>query len=369
MLNTSENLNNRNTHSAEESDVTLLIPTKDRSDFLIRLLNYYLALKFQGFLYIGDSSVGEHARKTQEVIKSLEGRLNILYREYPDLNDAMCRGELLKLVNTKYAAYVADDDFLVPASLRKCAEFLDANSNYSTAHGVAAVIDLETSGAYGRVASASHYRQPVIESETASQRLLDYLSNYSVNMFSLQRVEYWKEIYKYVSTTPDIPFAGELMPSCLSVIQGKVKELDCFYLARQAHDRRYLNPTVFQWIATTDWLPSYRRFIESLSQEIVKQDGISEGQAVDIVEKAFVAHLTRVILIRSGGGYVEKKVSLKAQIKIKVGIIPGSKLMWRKINSFLPGKTNGLTLDSMRRDSSHYHDDFMPVHFAMTQER
>src|SRR5437016_7110246 len=105
--------------------VTLLIPTMNRSDFLIRLMHYYYELKFEGCLFIGDSSNPEHLARTKAAVEKYRSRLNIIHQEYPGLNNAQCIHLMLNAVSTPYAAFIADDDFLVPRAIGQCERFLE----------------------------------------------------------------------------------------------------------------------------------------------------------------------------------------------------------------------------------------------------
>ena len=48
--------------------VGILIPTKDRPDFIIRLLNYYQKNEIKHSLYIGDSSNLDNSKKIKNKI-------------------------------------------------------------------------------------------------------------------------------------------------------------------------------------------------------------------------------------------------------------------------------------------------------------
>lgn len=340
--------------------ITLLIPTMNRSDFLIRLLRYYRDLGFPGCICIGDSSDTVHVERTKRALKTLRGKLNIIYREYPHVNDAMCQQQLLNFVSTPYVTHVPDDDFLVPTALERCALFLDSHPDYSAAHGVGIAFSFKSSGAYGQVAWVNHYRQAVIEVESASQRLLDHLSNYSLTLFSVHRVESWREMYQDVSLLTDKTFT-ELLPCCYSVIQGKVKELDCFYLVRQSHDRRYTLPGITDWISSPHWLPSYRVFRGCLANEMSQQDGISLDKAQEVVEQAFWSYLTKTL-----GKPVPSPSSL-ARLRKVAGMLPGMPQVWRALRSLsLAGRKQESLLAALLRPSSPYHSDFIPIYRALT---
>ena len=347
-------------------NVSLLIPTMNRSDFLIRLLRYYRDLGFQGCICIGDSSEPEHVERTKRVIKALQDEINIVYQEYPDLSDPVCLQQLLDFVPTPYAAYVADDDFLVPSALERCARFLHSHPDYSAAHGVAAVFSLQSSGAHGQIMGADRYRQPVIEAGSASQRLVDHLGDYSVAKFSVHPIEAWEAEHRNISLITDTSFAGELLPGCLSVIQGKVKELDCLYLVRQDHTRRYLLPGVIDWITSPDWLPSYQIFRDRLAEELAQQDKISIEDAQNVVKQAFGSYLAKGLGKQLEARNAQNGSGLRSRSRGVARSIPGITWAWHNFRSFLPGDNNKKSFPALMRRSSPYHADFMPIYRAIT---
>ena len=336
----------------------------NRSDFLIRLLRYYWALGFQGCICIGDSSRAEHLERTKKAIGTFQDRLNIVYQEYPHLNDSECIQQLITLAPTPYVAFTADDDFLVPAALEKCALFLDSHPDYSAVHGLGVTVRLQSSGAYGQVALVAHYRQPVTEGESASQRLLDHLSNYAVTFFSIHRVESWRQMYKDVTLLTDKRFT-ELLPCCLSIIQGKVKELDCFYLVRQGHSQRYLMPSKSEWMTSSNFLPSYQIFCDCLAKELMQQDEINMDEAQVVVEQAFSSYLTKSFVDPWHSRFGIPRL-------LQIGrMVPGARYVWRASrwllrSSNLVGRDE-IPLALLLSSSSPYHDDFIPVYRAVTE--
>ena len=342
--------------------ITLLMPTMNRSDFLIRLLGYYSDLGFQGCICIGDSSNSAHLDRTKAAISAFQGTLNIVYREYPHLSAHLCEQQLLQFVTTPYIALAPDDDFLVPSALKRCEQFLDEHPDYIAAHGVAALISLEWSESHRHVTGAGPYKQPVIEGGSASQRLVDHLGNYSTSPFSVHRVEAWRVMGRDISLVPDRAFGGELLRNCLSVIQGKVKELDCLYLVRQAHDRRYVLPDVYDWVTSPHWLPSYQVFRDRVAEELARQDGISMEAARDVVKHAFWSYLSRALTKKWKERYARSSQSLLPQARS----IPAFRRTWREVRSFLPGERNRFSLPALLRPTSPYHEEFMPIYRAIT---
>ena len=85
--------------------VAIIIPTKDRSQFLIRQLCYYASVNCPYTIYIGDGSKVEHANKIQSAVKKLKDKIKIVYVHYPDRNDnegkpnsVVCLQELMGMV-------------------------------------------------------------------------------------------------------------------------------------------------------------------------------------------------------------------------------------------------------------------------------
>ncbi len=340
---------------------TLLVPTMNRSDFLIRLLRYYEEVGFDGCICIGDSSSPEHVERTKRVIETLRGKLNIIYQEYPGINDAVCLKRLLDFVSTPYAAFVADDDFLVPSALNQCAKFLGEHPDYVAAHGIGIAITLDSKGLYGQITQCGHYRQPVIEAKSASQRLDDHLSHYSVTLFSVHRIESWRAMYRDVHLLKDKTFGSELLSCCKSVILGKSKELDCLYVVRQNHAQRYLLPDMYDWITSPEWYSSYLVFCNGLAEALTLQDNISIEKAQKVVKQAFWPYLSMCLSQQSGSWRVSR-----SRWRQVAGTIPGVRSIWQLLHSLRPKQHSELSLSALLRPSSPYHADFMPVYKALT---
>ena len=181
-------------------------------------------------------------------------------------------------------------------------------------------------------------------------------------VFSLHRVESWRAMYKDISLLEDKKsFAGELLPSCLSVVQGKVKELDCFYLARQVHNERYLLPHAFDWITNPTWLPSYQAFHDCLSTELAREDKISMEEAKEVVTQAFWSYLAQSIIMQWQALHGKAGHS---RLRRVIRAIPSVRRGWRIVRSLNPNGSGRLLLPGLLRPSSPYHADFMPIYHA-----
>jgi glycosyltransferase domain-containing protein len=342
--------------------VSIIVPTINRPDFLIRLLRYYAKISSPFPIVIGDSSTPDHVDKLKPIIEELKNSLQLDYVLYPDLNDSQTIRALADRVKTPYVVFVADDDFLIPNSLKKCIDFLDKNADYSAVHGKGIVFALQVTGCYGPFSGLGNYPQPVVGQQRASERLLAHLSNYRVSLFSVHRTKTWQRMYQNIHLSKDKSFT-ELLPSCLSAVFGKIKELDCLYLIRQGHSQRYFLPDVFDWLTGPHWLSSYENFRDVLAKELSIEDSISLHRSQEIVKQAFWAHISHLLSLKFGQKY--QTFSLREGYKRKLQ----QSVIWRDhIFPFLQMgrskvyRSNHLELNMLLHRRSPYHADFMPFY-------
>jgi len=365
--------------------LSLCIQTKNRPEFLIRLLTYYYDLGFPGPIFIGDlSNHREHLDRVKEAVRGFSGRLDILDTEYPDASGDGCNRQLLDLVSTPYVAFVSDDDFVVPSALHRCVQFLENCPGYSSAHGLATLFQVEANAAYGAVKDAGHYRQPVFAAATASQRLTSLLSNYSVPLFSVHRAETWRAMYRNTFLIQEWRhFGAELLPCCISAIKGSAKQLDCLQMARQVRDATYdplggvdnsggdgqaaINASAshlkgLAWLASKNWLPSYEIFRNLVADELAREDGISQGQAQDVVTQAFQMYLANMLSEKSG----LRTCGSRERLLRTARAMPLVRWAWRNVTPFMSGDRCQMPITALLRRSSPYHTDFMPIYQAIT---
>jgi len=370
----------------KETDmITIVIPTKNRSNFLTRQLLYYSKLDFKGCFCIGDSSNAEHLERSKKLIRALNGKLNIIHREYPESIVHHCVQQLVKLVNTPYAAYVSDDDFLVPSGLEKCRLFLEQHPEYSAAHGVAVKIYTRDSRPHGQIILCKRKPQPVEEAESASERFLHYISHLSDVCYSVHRVESLLTMYESVHLFPDGRFSNVLLPNCLSIINGKIKELGSLSLVRHMQDeptRTREEIDTFFWITSEKWLSYYHNFRDILAKELMRQDGITLEEAQQVVKQGFSIFLSKSLKRECRKYYPEYNDALSdvrgshndkfENLRSLAGRMPGARRSWRwmyRLNSLLRKRLverDERSLPALLDPSSPYHADFMPIYRAVT---
>lgn len=245
--------------------IGIIVPTMNRPDFTIRQLNYYADLRSPHALYIADSSDKVNAKIIQNEIHKLKNKLDVNYQFIPPGDSIKCIIELLKTVKEKYVTFIGDDDYQVPDTLGVCAEFLENNPDYETAIGKSVTIRVEGNAAYGELKRIHDYPRYSIESDTASQRLFDYLGpNFSSIIAAVVPTQHMLKYFLDAYTIKDTSIKGELLPCCLMVVAGKSKVLDRIGLVRQIHQSHFKLDDTFDWLTNPHWNESYQEFRRQL---------------------------------------------------------------------------------------------------------
>ncbi|QUX97722.1 hypothetical protein C0J08_20920 [Marinomonas sp. CT5] len=340
----------------------IVIPTMNRSEFVIRQLNYYAEVGSPFTVYVGDSSNQEHIDKMLLAIENLKGKLKVVYKLYPNVSGPMCLKNLIGIVEENYAAFSGDDDFLVPRFLSKGVDFLEKNPEYRTVQGKGISFELTNVGPYGKQMAVTPYYLKNAEEETPSQRLQAFLANYWVPLFSVHRTSEFLEDHANLEKLTDIAFT-EIMANCCTIISGKSKLLDDLYVVRQCHPQRHLLAKHQKWIESEQWQPSYEVFLETLQDALVKAENISPEDALSTIKESFDLYLHKNEA-KERQNLNQKKSSVKSYLK---EYFPGLKTGYLRVKSFFPQESSAISLDSLKSKSSPYNPDFMPLYKTITQ--
>jgi len=353
---------------------SIVIPTRNRAPFLERLLTYCVVLKVKQPIWIADSSLTDAAGEIRDLINRVRPHLNLDLISYdPEIGIADKLNDVLCHVRTELVVLGADDDFFTPRGLQNAAEFLHANSDFSLAHGKSVTFELAPGPVYGDTLRVANYPQRSIEHSTASERLLDHLTRYSTTWYSMHRLEQLRRNMQTVAKLQMEPVSfTELLPSCLSLIQGKSKKLDVLYAVRQVHPRRndVASVDTFDWVADSRWPVQFGRFRDRLTEELAQRDNISPDAARETVKRAFWFYLGQRLSSKWRQRYGEDRTIQRARLKEQVARrVPGVLPAWQRARSLFSGDENQLLLPALLRSSSPYHAEFMPSYRALTESQ
>lgn len=352
--------------------VAIVIPTKNNPNYIHRQLRYYEGQHSPHPVYIGDSSDDERRVDLERIIQSFQknGMFSVLYKHYPisQYTFGQCVKDLLTMVGEPHVVFCGDDDFQIPTAISRGADFLASHSEYSTVHGRAAAFTVQGSRPYGSVTGLTEYLQGSVEVSSASQRLIQYLSSYSVLFFSVQRTEEARRHWEMVDEVGDHVFASEFLPFSLAIIQGKSKLFNEISFMRQIHDTRTILPGVFEWITAPQWSTAYATYLRVVSEALARKDGISLELANECVKQAFWAYLQKSLSQKWQQRYGDSVVShtdrLYATVRFGGKNIPVVRRLHSLIQSFLIER---ISLPSLLNPRSPYHTAFLPIYTLLRQ--
>lgn len=351
--------------------VGIVMPTRNRADFVIRQLRYYASVDCPHTIYIGDSSDQKEAEKIKNGIDKLKNKINIVYEYLPNLTrgSADAAKHLLSIVQEKYSCYCCDDDYQIPNSLTICAEFLEKNPDYATVGGQAVNFRLKNNGVYGELNSLSSCPAREILNNQATERLINFLTDNFVPLFLVNRTDQLLKNHDHVLEIKDHMFSSEIVPCALSIIDGKSTTLDCLGSIRQMHDQHHVQLEPSEWITSPDWNESYKIFERVISESISKKDNIPLENAVKIARQAFIGQLLKWLSAEQGNYNAHNTMPKKnnfykeslRNIRSKITrTFPFLKYIYRmQIKPRLTGKKE-LNYEALQMGSPYY-KDFKPV--------
>jgi glycosyltransferase domain-containing protein len=215
-------------------DLTIIIPTHNRHDYLERALELYSPFNIQ--IIIADSSPNQFSRLND--IKS-----NIIYKHTPTFGQIKKWKNALLYVKTKYVVFCPDDDFIFPAAIEKCVEFLEENSDFVCSEGVLLTYkyiysnksiiynisndDLNLNQQYNDLLS--------VDGDTIEDRLEQYCQPYRHSIYGVHRTENLLNIFSTIHASKVVePYLFELSQAILTVISGKIATFNFLYYFREA---------------------------------------------------------------------------------------------------------------------------------------
>jgi len=220
---------------------------------------------------------------------------------------------VLRTIDSEYCVICGDDDFIVPNAMDRCVEFLEINPDYAVAHGhLRSVFPLELKKRYRTRLWTCQRAQRTIDSPWPRIRLEEHLSSCEATFYSVHRRSQLTAIIEAaVSKTRD-HVLGELLPTCLTAIRGKVKRLDVLYGVRPYNPQSISSRTKLSWptLLTANDFSSFR---DCLVEELVRVANISAEESISIANGAFIVYLSdslcsmRRYLVRQRSSSLERK--------------------------------------------------------------
>jgi len=358
--------------------IGIVVPTLNRSEFVIRLINYYSNLNTSHTLYIGDSSDSFHAQQILHAIEKVSNKIKIVYKAYPGLNTRATQKELIGITKEKFCVYCADDDWLIPDSLNKCAEFLVHNPDYRIARGKAIGLNLTKPDVNWEIRSIWPYwagKNKNDDIEDSIERFKSFfLGHYWVSEYAVHRTQEFYEDHenteKYIIQNNDNAI-GEIMTGLLTILRGKSKFIDCLYLVRGIHESRYVGLDTFDCITSPNWYTNYQVIKNTIVNALVQEGELDKSKAADMFKERYIELISfgmqKLIQKVRRDGTPTKVGHIRKYIKTMIGGDTTVKAI-RKICAKIPSQQKKLSLYPLLSSSSPYHNDFMPVYNSINSK-
>lgn len=212
--------------------ITVLVPTKNRYNYLVKLLNFYNETNFKHTIFVLDSSKKEIRHKNFKLINKYKKlRLKYFYREgWP----CEVMKNISEKIKTKYCCFTGDDDFLLQKGLDKCSSYLNKNQNFIGCFGKIILYNIIDKNKFIQEYTAANKR---IEKSSYS-RIIKLISDYSVLFFGLTRTIYFKKALRSVPSLknrhlcPSKHIANEYILSFSLAALGKFQKINDLQLVR-----------------------------------------------------------------------------------------------------------------------------------------
>jgi glycosyltransferase domain-containing protein len=272
--------------------LSIVVPTRGRATFMRRLLKYFADSGCPWPIVLADEGAAEDREIIASLVREHAGSLRLVHRFTIGPCDFIGKvRDALAEVATPYVVLGADDDFFSLQGLMAAVAWLEANADYSLAHGLAIGFHVAGDDAvHGGMHRLSAYRQSAVEQDSALQRVVAHLPGYATTWYSVQRTSEALENYTITGSLGlDVRFR-EFLPSFLAVARGKAKKLPTFYMARQMHDQQVSSVSSegwFDWLVAPDFARQFAAFCDAVLAMVEREGPLDRQQAGRELRGAF----------------------------------------------------------------------------------
>lgn len=212
--------------------ITCVVPTHNRPQFLRRLLTFHREMAPPYGLLVADSSAAPQAGENLAAIQALGPDQRAAYRHFDcHLLDKLVLA--LETVETPLVVLCADDDFLMPSAVVRCAEFLADHGDYASAMG--RTVQFRAGRVVGRCRVIKGYS---IEQERPFDRCFAMADQWFTNFYAVYRTDVLLGNMRLAARHTDSRrgyYLPEVFLSQLSVLSGCVKVFPFLYSVMEQH--------------------------------------------------------------------------------------------------------------------------------------
>lgn len=289
--------------------LTVVLTTHQRARYLERLLRYLAGAGLKSKVLVADSST-----EGIEISKRAVAEANAHFPcEYVDVGKVTWYRKChlaFEMVKTPLVMLLADDDFVVPATLEAAAARMLADPSISIAHGRAMSLSLDHGPGIDpmQTVRSRSRKHLVAEHESPVDRISHYLRNYASIFYSVARTPNQLRIFKAMADLNQDYDFGQTMAGCMALAQGKSVAVDGLYyvvMDTAIGLSRTSSNLMVGWrglVTKPDFSQKYAQFKGHVLDEVVRcSPGIARADAEYALDVAFVDYFVeRVVNNRMG---------------------------------------------------------------------
>ena len=345
------------------SNCTVVITTYNRPAYLKRILDYYKANGTGLEFIIIDSSSAEDQvsnQKTVDFYNSREGVKFIRYSYVESTNLWAKWSDGMSKVKTKYCVLCAEDDFIIPRAIKTSAEFLENNPDFSVTLGKYISFHVQDKNLPSKkFCWQNMYSHSSIVSDDAKSRLADHFINYNPTIYAVHRTPLLQMVFpENIKAGINLKLFGELMPSLLTLIHGKMKILDVLYSARQEDVSYGVKwPTLDMAEKDGRYQREYEKFRVCLINHLARISADCSG-AEAIIDDAMKKYRQKTMPPEYQKNIAKKAVELATKFNVPPRLYNLGKLVYRL---FFPLRKENRGIDLSGTELQDSNKDFLEI--------
>lgn len=284
-------------------DISIIIPTKDRIKYLIRALEYYENLNFDGKILIVDGSKEEKHIEMCRKISNFKLNINVYKSPFAPL---LAIRDVITEIKTNFVTFMGDDDYQIPSGLQKSINILNNRDDIIACHGLGLIIQDPIYNKNFSIIDPGLYPGPHIIHNNSFERLIYQLENYACPFFSVFKIEPYRKIFDklnnndILSNCNDRLIYDELLHSSLMVIEGKIIRENYLQVIRGHHPGRKVSKDKWKSLSDKkDRIDSINYFTKTVSNRIATKNNISKSEYFKIsksIKKFIESHENKKIV-------------------------------------------------------------------------
>lgn len=209
-------------------ELTIIIPTKNRSAYINSLIEYYNEINFDSTMIIADSSDEVNFQKIEDKISSKVWKYKITHLNTNILDVSQSILQATNHLKTKYCLQISDDDFLFDKGILNSIKFLNQNPNYVGCQGRGISAFFSYTDNKVNCSNPFFYRMGGCEENDPIKRVIHYSKEKKNIQFAIFKTEVFKKIWKNFELTDDA-LKNDFIVASKALLLGKVRQINSLY--------------------------------------------------------------------------------------------------------------------------------------------